>query len=642
MDHFELNYKANLSALGKMDINLYQSLLKIEENSRFEAIPCEGNLFDIVDMQTQERFYTEPLSHTQKALRYFHPMREHTFLYLFGIGNGNLHKELLKNPKHVLTIIEPELELIFVALHCEDFSQEILEKRVFFLLADTIKFAPLVQFMNQDTRIYYARSFKLNVASTYYEHFYCEMMAEINRIFIDAIEYVIVNSGNHIEDALMGLEHHIYNIPHMVAGTQFKAFCKQKNTDTIVMVSTGPSLAKQLPLLKEIQNNVAIVCADSALRILYANEIVPDMCVSIERIKEVKGLFDDLPMEYKKKVIFVRASLEHKDVFETLDGCHDILVMRPHNYNTQFHLEPYGVLCSGTSVANMAHELCAMMRHKTCIIIGQDLAFGKNGVTHTKGHKAGDYDRADTSIEKVEIEAYGGKGMVTSHKIWQQFLNALVQTVHATQNTMSTINATEGGARIAGTIEMPFKKAVKKYIDLKTPKKPIIPKPTPKKEAKKYYKIASKRITLILKEGKKIQKELEKSFKILAKACKKMEHKTHEQQIKLFTQEETIGYLKLIEKTRGIFEENQIFKLFYWEIMQSIVVHMELALAEIKTTAVNSQEENQLKALKWIYNHSHYFYTLAGAIANTVFWMERGRRESIEELPEELKFLVEK
>lgn len=642
MDRFEKNFKANISALGQIDINLYQSLLKIEENSRFEAVPCEGEVFDIIDTKTNERFYIDPLGYTQKATKYFYPMREHNFLYIFGIGNGNLHKELLKNPKHTLTVIEPELELIFVALHCEDLSQEILDKRILFLMADAIEFPSIVQFMNQNTRIYYARSFKIHFASTYYEHFYSQTLVDINRIFIDAIEYVIVNSGNHIEDALMGLEHHIYNIPHMVSGPQFKEFCKQKNSDTIVMVSTGPSLAKQLPLLKEIQNSVAIVCADSALRILYMNDITPDICVSLERIKEVKGLFDDLPMDYKRKVIFVRASLEHKDVFETLEGCHDILVMRPHNYNTQFLLEPYGVLCSGTSVANMAHELCAMMRHKTCIIIGQDLAFGKNGTTHTKGHKAGDYDRADTSIEKVEIEAYGGNAMVTSHKIWQQFLNALVQTVYVTQKTMPTINATEGGARIAGTIEMPFKQAVKKYINIKTTKTPIVPKQTSKQEAKKYYKTASKRISLIIKEGKKLQKELEKSFKILAKACKKIEHKSQEEYINIFKQEEIITYLKLIEETRNIFEENEIFKRFYWEIMQSIVVHTELSLADIKITAVNSQEENRLKALKWIYNHSHYFYTLAGAIANTIFWIERGQRESLEELPENLKFLIEK
>lgn len=642
MDHFEANYQANLVALSKVDFSLYQKLIQIEENVRFEAILQNNSLCDILDTKTNALFYYDPFAHTQKAMRYFEAFREYTFLYFFGIGNGNIHKELLKNQKYSLTVIEPELELIFFALHCEDFSQELLTRKIIFLLLDEIKFAFLVQFLNQDSRIYYAKSFTIHLSSTYYEKYYSKKLVEINRLFLDIMEFIIVNAGNHIEDSLMGLEHHIYNIPYMVSGPQFKRFITQKNNDTIIMVSTGPSLGKQLPLLKEIQKNVTIVCADSALRILYNNEIIPDICVSIERIKEVKGLFDDLPMEYKKQVVFVRASLEHKDVFQTLKGCHDILVMRPYNYNTQFSLEPYGVLCSGTSVANMAHELCAMMNYKTCIIIGQDLAFGKNGITHTKGHKAGDYDRADTSIEKVELIAYGGKGKVISHKIWQQFLNALVQTVHATKNRMLTINATEGGAFIEETLELSFKKAVKKYVDMTLIKTPIIPLETSPNEAKKYYTLASKKIDLIVKEGAKLQKIFEKNFKVLAKACKKLENKTEEFQLTLFSKKEIFDYLSLIEETRSIFDDNEIFKRFYWEIMQSIVVHYELELATIKILPINSEKENQMKALKWIYNHSHYFYTLAGAIANTIFWIERGRKESIEELPEKLKFLLKK
>jgi len=334
--------------------------------------------------------------------------------------------------------------------------------------------------------------------------------------------------------------------------------------------------------------------------------------------------------------------MEHKDVFATLEGCHDILVMRPHNYNSQFHLEPYGVLCSGTSVANMAHELCAMMQHKTCIIIGQDLAFGKKGVTHCKGHYAGDYDRADTHLEKVELPAYGGKETVISHKIWEQFLNALIQTVDATKMVMPTINATEGGARIDGTIELSFKKAVKKYVNKEKKKSPILPLQTSKKEARKYYKTASKRVALIIKEGRRVQKEFEKSFKFLMKIAKKLQNKPLEKQLGLFSKEQITQALQTIENTRAMFEENQFIKRFYWEIMQSLVVHYELELANIKIMPVTSHEENEIKALKWIYNHSHYFYTLAGAVANTIFWIERGREESLEELPEQLQFLVEK
>ena len=643
MDQFERTYSNNLQALNKTDPNISRKLSEFQENKRFEASAFPNGYFDILDLQTEDYLYSQnPERLTQKTLNYFYALREHPFIYLFGIGNGKLQKELLKNPKCTLTIIEPELELLFVALHLEDFSQEIAEGRIIFLLKEHIKFAFIVQFLNQNTRVYYARSFKIHYSTTYYEKYYHNDLVEINHVFLESLEFIIVNSGNHIEDALMGLEHHIYNIPRMVTGPQFKRFITQKNSDTVIMVSTGPSLAKQLSLLKEIQNHATIICADSALRILYANDIIPDICVSIERVKEVVDLFKDIPTNYKQKVIFFRSSMEHKDVFETLKGCPDILVMRPHKYNTQFGLDPYGLICSGTSVANLAHELCAFMRFKTCIIIGQDLAFGKKGVTHCKGHCAGDYDRADTSLEKVELPAYGGKGAVISHKIWEQFLNALIQTVNTTQYLMPTINATEGGVRIDGTIEMPFKKAIKKYVSIHTLKQPIAPIQTVPKEAKKYYKLAQKNISKILKEGKILQKIFQKSFKQLSQISKKLESKSIDAQLTILSEEEVVKALTIIEETRALFEENYMLTHFYWEIMQSIVVHYELELANIKIMPVESPSDNQLKAIKWIFNHSHYFYTIAGALANTIFWIERGRRESIEELPEALKFLLEK
>lgn len=643
MDQFEQTYFNNLQALNKTDPNISRKLSEFQENKRFEASAFPNGYFDILDLQTEDYLYSQnPERLTQKTLNYFYALREHPFIYLFGIGNGKLQKELLKNPKCILTIIEPELELLFVALHLEDFSQEIMESRIIFLLKEHIKFAFIVQFLNQNTRVYYARSFKIHYSATYYEKYYHKHLIEINHIFLESLEFIIVNSGNHIEDSLMGLEHHIYNIPYMIAGTQFRRFITQKNSDTVIMVSTGPSLAKQLPLLKEIQSYASIICADSALRILYANDIIPDICVSIERVKEVVDLFKDIPIDYKKKVIFMRSSMEHKDVFKTLENCHDILVMRPHKHNQEFHLDPYGVLCSGTSVANMAHELCAMMCYKTCIIIGQDLAFGKKGVTHCRGHKAGDYDRADTSLKKVELPAYGGKGIVISHEIWKQFLNALVQTIDVTKKTMPTINATEGGARIDGAIEIPFKKAIKKYVQLHTIKQPIQPIKTPQKEARKYYKLAQANISKILKEGRKLQKIFEKSFKQLAKISQKLENKPLEVQLVTLSQKEIIKGLTLIEKTRALFEENTMLKRFYWEMMQSIVVHYELELANIKIMPIESLDDNHLKAIKWIFNHSHYFYTIAGALENTIFWMERARKESLEELPEELKFLLEK
>lgn len=637
MDYVKI-FERNIAAIKNFLPATYTKLETIKENRNFQANIKPNKKIDIVDVQKNISIQNESDTNIDSFLS----LKEYPNLYFFGFGDGSKIKNLLKNPKHSIVVIEPEAEILFIALHCEDFSQEISSKRLTIFFPEDLNFPYLVEFLNQDIRVYYARSYNLHFASSYYESNYLQTIIETNTLIIRAFEFIITNSGNDIKDALMGVEHHIYNIPRLVAGTQFEKFKKQKNADTVIMVSTGPSLTKQLPLLKSIQDHATIICADSALRILYANDITPDICVSLERIPYVAELFRDLPKEYKQKTIFIRASLEHKDVFETLEGCQDILVMRPYKYNLMFGLEPYGILCSGTSVANMAHELCAFMGYKTCIIIGQDLAYGKGGITHSKGHILGEKDSSINAEEKIEIPAYGGKGTVYTNNTWQLFRNGLIQTINATSSYMLTINATQGGARIDGATEMSFKKAINKYIDKKLIKYPIVPQPTPIKEAKKYFNASQKNIKIIVKEGRRIQKALEKTFLHLAKVVKKLENKTQHKQLQLFNDKQIINLLTIISDTREFMEENLYYRKFFWELMQSIVVHYELELANIKIMAVNSPEENKRKALRWIYNHSHYFYTLSGAMDGVLFTIEKAQKESLDELPEYLNFLIEK
>lgn len=641
MDIFEQTYSKNLDALKDTNHLLYTKLSSISENERFEAVPVENKPFNIIDTLTNTLFYDNGETDSQKSLEKFHPLREHLFLYFFGIGNGYLCKELLKNSKHHLTIIEPSLELLFVAFHLEDFSAEILAERMNFFLLEDLPFSDLVGYLNQKTKIYYAKSYELYIASVYYENHFADEYIQANKLMVDAIEFIILYAGNSVEDALIGLYNHIYNIPYMVSGSQFKTFIKEKNTNVAIMVSTGPSLTKQLPQLKKIQRNATIICADSALRILYDHGITPDICVSLERIEYVAELFKDLPTEYKQKVIFVRASLQHKCVFETIEGCQDILVMRPYPYNDLFGLDQFGVLCAGTSVANMAHELCAYMDFETCIIIGQDLAYGKDGMTHSKGHILGEKDESIID-DFVEVEAYGGKGLVKTNSIWALFRNGLIQSVDVTKNKMATVNSTEGGASIPQTIELPFKDAISQYVNMDIEKTAISLKLTPEEEVIQYYQSANKNIETIVQEGIKIQKVLEKAFVILAKKCKKLENKSEKEQIKCFNDTQIMSMLELISNTRDTLEQNSYYENFYWQIMQSIVVHYELDLGSIKVMPVSTPEENKLKALKWIHNHSHYFYTMAGTIQETIYVMTSAQKESYEELPDRLKFIVKK
>ncbi|EEU7008226.1 motility associated factor glycosyltransferase family protein, partial [Campylobacter jejuni] len=67
--------------------------------------------------------------------------------------------------------------------------------------------------------------------------------------------------GNDSQDALQGIEQFIYNLPQMIKNPSYKELINKraKLSDTAIIVSTGPSLTKQLPLLKKYANKATII-----------------------------------------------------------------------------------------------------------------------------------------------------------------------------------------------------------------------------------------------------------------------------------------------------------------------------------------------------------------------------------------------
>ncbi|MEE6616748.1 6-hydroxymethylpterin diphosphokinase MptE-like protein, partial [Campylobacter coli] len=79
-------------------------------------------------------------------------------------------------------------------------------------------------------------------------------------------------------DALQGIEQFVYNLPQMITHPSYKELLSKRKgiSDTAIIVSTGPSLTKQLPLLKKYASKATIFCADSSYPILAKHGIKPD------------------------------------------------------------------------------------------------------------------------------------------------------------------------------------------------------------------------------------------------------------------------------------------------------------------------------------------------------------------------------
>ncbi|EPB6124757.1 6-hydroxymethylpterin diphosphokinase MptE-like protein, partial [Campylobacter jejuni] len=87
-----------------------------------------------------------------------------------------------------------------------------------------------------------------------------------------------------------------------------------------------------------------------------------------------------------------------------------ILTSRPSSFIENINLCPYGYVGYGPSVAHMAYEFATHLNYKNIIFIGQDLAYAKDGFSHTKDYKNLDKHEGHFRRDKGKFQclAYGG------------------------------------------------------------------------------------------------------------------------------------------------------------------------------------------------------------------------------------------
>ncbi len=614
-------YKKNLDAIKQNNVFLYEKLNSIYNNDRYEVFLPQGYKYpNILDKKNNAMFYQDSQDEIEIKKEHLKELQEYPFLYFFGIADGSNIKELLKNKNlQQLLVIEPELELLYVALNVNDFSKDLEKNRLLFLEKDDINRSTIVNLFHNLNAKYYIKVFRLHLINQYYEQFYIDEYKKLYGIFLDALDYFAQANGNDINDTFTGVIQHIQNLDIMLENLPYSQLKKAKNSNLAVIVSTGPSLTKQLPLLKEYQDKITIISVDASLPILLKNGIIPDIVTSMERDEPTSVFFKDVDYSTLKETIFICASLQHKSVFDAIKSDKLMVVMRPFAYNIYFDFDDYGYVCMGMSSANMAHEVATAMRFDQITFIGQNLAFGDDLKTHADDHiieSDPDLDAQIQSGKLFDITAYGAEGKVKTNIFWNIFKNFIEQHIDSTKNIVTSYNSTQGGARIEGSIEIDFKDVLSKYAN--TTKKPLqVSKPSSENiEVLKSSK--EQKLQFILDESKELQEQINRSFLIIADASKDLENKSIDECLEIFDISMTIKLLDEISKIRKEVENSKIYYKFLESIIQPLMYSMELEIGEIKVKYVNNPKDNTIKALQWILAHRYWLFSLSGVIENVI------------------------
>ncbi|MGH2268241.1 6-hydroxymethylpterin diphosphokinase MptE-like protein, partial [Campylobacter taeniopygiae] len=312
-------FNKNLNSLNNL---ILKEKLKELTITHYELILGKDSLdINLKDKRNSTFLYKDAIKELDVMLKtYNEKYLLYPVLYFYGFGNGILFKALLKN-KHYehLVVFEKELEIIKIMFHLLDFSQELKENRLLLFDANALDLQDYHNLCSSNPFFKFSRTYFLELSSDYYEKDQEEVL-KINNKLIDKFKNSILIYGNDPLDSLQGIEQLIYNLPVMLTHTPYQNLLKQRGnlSDTAIIVSTGPSLTKQLDTLKQYANKATIIAADSSYPILAKHNIKPDYVLSLERVLETSEFFNNDFKEFDQDILFITTHLTHPQTIKNL------------------------------------------------------------------------------------------------------------------------------------------------------------------------------------------------------------------------------------------------------------------------------------------------------------------------------------
>ncbi|EHC8997131.1 motility associated factor glycosyltransferase family protein, partial [Campylobacter coli] len=596
-------FNKNIESLS--NILLKESLKQIQ-SSKFELILGKDNLdINLKDTSDNTFLYENVIDELNSMLNtYNDKYLLYPVLYFYGFGNGILFKALLQNKNHQhIVVFEKDIEIIWIMFHILDFSSELQSARLMVLQTSSLDIEFFSNFCSSKPFFQFSRIYFLELMSHYYERFHEDILG-LNKKLAENFKNSIVSYGNDPLDALQGIEQFVYNLPQMITHPSYKELLsKRKNlSDTAIIVSTGPSLTKQLPLLKKYASKATIFCADSSYPILAKHDIKPDYVLSLERIPLTSEFFNNDFGEFDKDIVFVCAGVVHPKTIEYLKNKTFIITQKVLAFPYYINLKNFCYAAVGFSVAHMAYEFATHLSHKNIIFIGQDLAYAKDGFSHTKDYKNLDKHEGHFQRDKGKFQclAYGGDGKAESSEVWTMFRFFLQDTI--SRNIISTTyNCTEGGARIEGTIEKPFLWACENLLDkdLNKPFEKLEPLSLNKQNEfllKAYYKVYQS-----IKHCRDFSKILSNDFENIQSVYLSLNEKEEDINLAIKKIDEFKNKLENIKQMQDLYE-----------ILSPLLIQFELNLAKIYVLNPKTKEDAFNKSILWIKEHLEFMELVYG------------------------------
>lgn len=235
---------------------------------------------------------------------------------LFGVGLGYVVELLLEaHSFDYIFITEPDLEIFFASLYCTDWAA-IIEK---IDAAGNTLFLQIGLELHEFFSSVYKVSMDIGAYSLIrafcYQHY---PSAKVNEQIAEFFNrYYEIQAGyGFYNDAITGFAHCLLNY-HSKAQFFSLPETRKRIDRPVVVVGNGPSLDAAAEKLREIQDDVIIFAAGTALGSLAKHGVKADFHVLVERPKSTfDALLDSFPAEYYRNINLLAVDVIYPDVVD--------------------------------------------------------------------------------------------------------------------------------------------------------------------------------------------------------------------------------------------------------------------------------------------------------------------------------------
>lgn len=457
-------YENNMAALQEHYHAVYDKIVRqeVQYNPDFSVIETARNGEKIIKcFQDNQPVYLNskynPSNEADKYMCEAYDMPDESILVMYGLSNGAYVRAYLHQvKKHTICVIyEPSADIFMNMLHEIDISDLITSDRVHIAIEGINE--ELFGY-TLDSRIQvYNKDNNVCMAAPHYIALYPDAYQRFKRTLIDIYEKLYIVTNTAISYGKRVVRNDIGNMRYLTgcrSSNDFKG--KFPENMPAIVVAAGPSLDKNIDLLREVKGKALVIVVDTAIKRVLKVGVIPDMIISIDMEKPVEMFenekISDIPfladmdanidvLDYvrPKNLIFCSSdSIIWDDLFKKAGS--EIRIMQ-----------------NGGSVATAAISVLIEWGFKRIILMGMDLGFTSNKL----------YAGSESQEIEVDEDRYiYVKGIheeeILVRKDYYIYLRWL-EKIAGQFSDIDFIDATEGGTRKKNTRVMTLREAIDTY-----------------------------------------------------------------------------------------------------------------------------------------------------------------------------------